>query len=84
MTASLVITFSDGTTRALDLGDKLQEIDLPHHMRQSIAVNQNGQGRYTLAYTKPLMEGKSWTEITIRKDGASTPLATHSQAQGTA
>jgi hypothetical protein len=72
MTASLTITFTDGSTRVLDLGDKLQEIDLPHHMRQSIAVNQNGGGKFTLAYTKPLMDGKSWASITITKDDHDT------------
>jgi hypothetical protein len=68
MTAHVIITFSDGSTRVLDLGEKLSVIDVPSHMRQSIAVNQNAQGGFHLSYTKPLMDGKSWTEITIRKE----------------
>lgn len=67
MTATVIITFSDGTTRELPLGEKLSEIDVPHHMRQSIAVNQTHTG-FHLSYTKPLMDGKSWESITIKKN----------------
>lgn len=68
MKASLTITFSSGDTKVLDLGDKCLELDLHSGLRQSIAVNQTAQGGFKMSFTTGLMEGKSWTEITIRKE----------------
>ena len=82
MTASLTITYSDGSTKVISLGEKLVELDLPSHMRQSIAVNQTAMGEFRLSYSKPLMDGKSWSEITIRKDDASSAPATPSPVPG--
>lgn len=70
MKASLLITFSDGSTKELDLGEKCLELDLHSGLRQSIAVNQTAQGGYKMSFTTGLMQGKSWKEITIRKEDA--------------
>lgn len=68
MTASATITFSDGTTKELPLGDKCLELDLHSGHRQSIAINQKADGTFKLSFTTGLMQGKSWTEITIKKE----------------
>lgn len=67
MTASAIITFSDGTTKELPLGDKCLELDLHNGLRQSIAINQTARGDYRMSFTTGLMQGKSWKEITIKK-----------------
>jgi hypothetical protein len=68
MTASMHITFSDGSTKVLDLGEKVIELDLHSGLRQSIAVNQTAQGGYKMSFTKGVMDNKSWQEIAIRKE----------------
>lgn len=68
MKASLTITFSNGETKVLDLGEKCLELDLHNGHRQSIAVNQTAQGSYRMSFTTGLMSGRSWKEITIRKE----------------
>ncbi len=67
MKAELLITFSDGSTKVLDLGEKCLELDLHSGMRQSIAVNQTSSGNFKMSFTTGLMSGRSWNEITIRK-----------------
>jgi hypothetical protein len=67
MTALLTITFTDGTTKELDLGSACVEINLPPESRQSIAVNQTHKGEFRLSFTKPLMEGKRFQKIVIEK-----------------
>lgn len=67
MTASAIITFSDGTTKELPLGDKCLELDLHTGLRQSIAINQTARGDYRMSFTTGLMQGKSWQSITIKK-----------------
>jgi hypothetical protein len=68
MTASATITFIDGTTKELPLGDKCLELDLHSGLRQSIAINQTARGDYRMSFTTGLMQGKSWKEITIKKN----------------
>jgi hypothetical protein len=67
MKAEAIITFSDGSTKALDLGEKCLELDLHSGLRQSIAVNQTAQGGFKMSFTSGLMSGKSWEEIRIVK-----------------
>jgi hypothetical protein len=67
MNASLTISFEDGTTKVISLGQKCIEIDLPPESRQSIAVNQTPRGEFRLSFTKPMMDGKKFKSITIMK-----------------
>jgi hypothetical protein len=73
MIAHAIIQFTDGTSKVLDLGEKCIELDLPSHMRQSIAVNQTAGGGFKLSFTTGLMEGRKWESITIRKEQTTQP-----------
>ena len=67
MKASLQIDFTDGTSKVIDLGEKAIEISLPLSSRQSISINENSQGGFNLSFTKPIMDGKQFRSITIKK-----------------
>lgn len=66
MTATCTIHFQNGETKVLPLGEKCIELQLPIHMRQSIAVDQTSQG-WKMAFTAGLMEGRKWEKIVIEK-----------------
>jgi hypothetical protein len=68
MHATAVITFTDGTTKELPLGEKCLELDLHNGHRQSIAINQKADGTYKMSFTTGLMQGTSWESITIKKE----------------
>lgn len=67
MTASLTITFEDGTTKELPLCGNAIEID--HNRLQEIRFGQTKKG-WMFSFTKPTMEGKKIREI---KFSNSTP-----------
>ncbi len=67
MSALLQIDFTDGTSKVIDLGKRAIEIDLPPTSRQSISINQSPNGGFTLSFTKPIMDGKQFRSITIKK-----------------
>lgn len=68
MTATAIIQFTDGTTREIPLGEKCIELDMHEGMRQSIAINQKGDGTFKMSFTTGLMKGKFWESITIKKN----------------
>ncbi len=67
MNATLTIEFEDGTSKVIDLGPKCIEIDISPESRQSIAINGNAAGSFLMSFTKPLMDGKKFKSITIKK-----------------
>lgn len=66
MTASALITFSDGRESSSRV-EAVQELEMPPHLRQSIHLTQQASGAFKLVISNGLLAGKSWESITIKK-----------------
>lgn len=67
MTATLTITFEDGTAKTIVLANAI-EMNVSAERKQSIEFRETSSGEWVMAFTKPLLEGRKFSSISVRKE----------------
>lgn len=66
-TATLTLNFEDGTHKDIILS-KAIELRIGEERKQSLEFRETKNGEWVMAYTSPLLEGKSLKNVNMEKN----------------